>query len=281
MKETSIGGQAIIEGVMMLNKDKLGIAVRKPNRKILVKTEIINNSKFVKAFSKTPFIRGIINLFNMMFIGTKALIFSANETMEEHDDKITTKEIVLTLIVSMLFSLGLFYILPVFLTSITKTEGVLFNIIDGLFRIFIVVGYIFIISLLKDIKRIFEYHGAEHKVINCYEADKKLTVKNIQSCTRFNARCGTSFIFYILLISIITFSLIPTQSIVQKLLLRLLLIPFIASVSYEILKFANKHKNFILFKMLIVPGLMLQRVTTKEPNAKQIEVAKKAFESVL
>jgi uncharacterized protein YqhQ len=277
-----IGGQAVIEGVLMKNKDKIAIAVRKENRKISVKKEKYKSITKKYKFLGWPFFRGSIVLFEMMIVGMKALTFSANESLGEEEEKLSGGEIFFTISLSMLLAIGLFFMLPLFLTSLIKNlEGVLFHLVDGLFRVGIVILYMVSISFLRDVRRLFEYHGAEHKAVNCYEAGKPLTVKNVKPFTTLNSRCGTSFIFYVLVVSVLVFSLVPYSSIWVKLLSRILLLPVIAGLSYELLKFSDKHKNIFLFKMLIAPGLLMQKITTKEPNEKQIEIAIRALKEVL
>jgi uncharacterized protein YqhQ len=283
MTDPIIGGQAVIEGVMMQNQNKIAIAVRRPDRKISVKKEEFNSIKNKFKFLKLPILRGAVSLFEMMIFGIKALTYSANEAMAENEDeKLSTKEIVLTMLFSIGMAIGLFFLLPLFITKkIASNPGILFNLIDGLIRIAFVLTYIIGISFLKDVKRLFEYHGAEHKVVNCHEAKKELTLKNVKKFTTLNPRCGTSFIFYVLIISVLVFSLVNTTNIFLLVASRILLIPVIAGLSYEILRFSAKHKDNICFKILIYPGFLLQKITTREPNDKQIEVAIKSMKAVL
>ncbi|MBW2997561.1 DUF1385 domain-containing protein, partial [Candidatus Woesearchaeota archaeon] len=235
-----VGGQAVIEGVLMKNESKIAIAVRKPNKKIsLKKMRYPSIAKKVK-FLGWPFCRGIVNLIEMLVLGIKALNYSANESMGEKDEKITKTEFAVTTIIAMSVAVGLFILLPLYLTKITRTEGILFNLIDGVIRVVIFVLYILVISLMKDVKRLFEYHGAEHKTVNCYEAGKKITLKNVKKYTTSHRRCGTTFLLIVLVISILIFSLIVTDSFWIKFAGRILLLPVIAGISYELLKLGAK-----------------------------------------
>ncbi|MFP4401067.1 MAG: DUF1385 domain-containing protein [Candidatus Woesearchaeota archaeon] len=282
MAKEIIGGQALIEGVLMKNKNKIAVAVRRPDRKITIKKETYSSKFYNLKLLKWPFIRGIFSLFDMLIVGMKALTFSANESLGEDEEKLSTKEIAITITSSMLLAIGLFVGLPFLLTSFIKNlNGVMFNVTDGVFRVGIVLTYMGSIRLMRDVRRMFEYHGAEHKTVNCYEAGEKLTVKNVKKHTTLNPRCGTSFIFYVLIISIFIFSLIPAQNLWIKFGSRILLLPLIAGVSYEILRFSSRHENNFFFKILTWPGLMMQKITTKEPNDKQIEVAIKAMKEVI
>jgi uncharacterized protein YqhQ len=280
-KCAAVGGQAVIEGVLMKNNDKIAIAVRKPNKKISLKKERMRSvTKRVK-FLGWPFFRGTVNLIEMLVIGIKALNYSANESLGEKEEKITKTEFVITTIVALAFAVGLFILLPLYLTKVTRTEGVIFNVIDGLIRVVIFILYILAISFMKDVRRLFEYHGAEHKTVNCYEAGKKITVANVKKYTTLHRRCGTTFLLIVLVVSIIVFSLIVTDSFWIKFLGRIVLLPVIAGIGYELLKLGARFpKNFFL-NILVWPGLGLQKMTTREPDRKQIEVAIKAFKAVV
>ncbi len=273
----SIGGQALIEGVLMRNKSIIGIAIRKPNGQI--KTEKQQSNLFDK-YRKIIFLRGIIVLIETLYIGTKALIYSANEASSEKDEKISKKEIFLSIFLSLIFGVGFFILLPFYLTKFLVDDGILFNIIDGLLRVFIFIIYVIAISFMKDIKRVFQYHGAEHMAVHCYENKDKLTVNNCRKYSTIHVRCGTNFLFIVLLLSIIVFSFIISDIWYIKLLSRIILIPLIASLSYEFLKLSSRFENFFLIRILTKPGLLLQKITTKKPDDKQIEVAISALKLV-
>jgi uncharacterized protein YqhQ len=279
-KKCNIGGQAVIEGVLMKDDHKLAIAVRKPDKKISVKKEKLKPwSKRVK-FLGWPFFRGTVNLIEMLVLGIKALNYSANEALGE-DEQISSKEFAITTIVAMLIAVGLFIVLPLYLTKVTRTEGIVFNLIDGLIRVVIFLLYLFAISMMKDVKRLFEYHGAEHKAVHCFEAGKKLTVANVRRYTTVHRRCGTTFLLIVLVVSILVFSLIVSDSFWVKLAGRIVLLPVVAGVSYELLKLGAKFPKNFLLNILVWPGLGLQKLTTREPSKKQIEVAIKALKAVV
>ncbi len=292
----NVGGQAVIEGVMMRKKSKVATAVRLLDGNIKIKKDRIRKRHSLWTW---PFFRGVINLWDMLFIGTKSLLWSADQQLEEHE-KITKKDIVFTLLLTFSMALVFFIALPYFLTLFSgvkeEVSPVLFNLVDGIIRGIFVLGYIYIISKFKDIKKVFRYHGAEHKTVYCYESGKKLTVKNVKKFSTKHPRCGTSFIILVLIISILVFSFLPLLAKwihpgflglgfwSQKLILfplRLLFIPVIAGISYEGLKLSGKYPDNMVVKWIAKPGLLLQRITTKEPNKKIIEVAIKALKSVL
>lgn len=274
----NIGGQALIEGVLMRNKDLIGIAIRKSNGKI--KTEK-QEFKLFNKFKKIIFLRGIFVLIETIYLGTKALIFSANEASDENEEKISKKEIVFSILISLIFGLGFFVILPLLLTKLLVSNGFLFNIVDGLIRVGIFVLYVIGISFMSDIKRVFQYHGAEHMAVHCYENKKSLTVNNCKDFSTVHVRCGTNFLFIVLILSIIVFSFITSKEWYFKFLSRIVLIPVIASLSYEFLKLSSKFENFFIIKILTKPGLLLQKITTKQPDDKQIKVAISALKLVI
>jgi len=273
-----IGGQALIEGVLMRNKEKICIAVRK-DKKIIVKKEKI---KFKE--SKIPFFRGITNLISTMYVGMKALNYSASIQIgkKEKENKVMS---VITILIAVIFALFLFKFLPLLLTQLIDNKlnlsSASFNITDGIIKLIILVSYIYIISRMKDIKRVFQYHGAEHKAVNCYESKKSLTINNVKKFSTTHKRCGTTFIIFVIFTSIIVYVFIPKgYSFLLKLSLRILLLPLIASMSYELLKLSAKYDN-IITKTITSPGLLIQKLTTNEPDNKQIEVAIKSLKGVI
>lgn len=277
MVKNYVGGQALIEGVMMKYKNKIAIAVRNDKGKIITKKEKI---KFKE--NHLPFIRGITNLFLILYIGIKSLNYSANVSLGK-EDKISFWEIFGSLAFAVIFAIILFKLLPLFLTSTVdkyiKINNIVFNIIEGIIKVGIFVLYVYLISLMKDVHRVFEYHGAEHKAVACYETNKKLNVKEVQKFKTEHKRCGTSFIFLVLFISVIVYTFIPKDfNFWTKLGLRILLLPVIASLGYEALRLGAKY-NF--FEFLSYPGLWMQKITTKQPDDKQVEVAIKALKTVL
>src|SRR3989344_246935 len=272
-----VGGQAVIEGVLMRSPNYTSIATTK-NNKIKVKT--IKNNPLIKKYEKVLFLRGIIYLIDMLILGIRSLSYSAKELSGEKE-KITGWDIFFSIFLAFIFSIGLFIIIPFYLAKAFSSNIFIFNLIDGLFRVIIFILYIAIIGKLSDIKRVFQYHGAEHKTIACYEDKKALNLKNIRKFSTLHRRCGTSFLLIVLILSIIIFSLIISDSTLVKILARIILIPVIASISYEIIRLEDKNNKFFLLNILIYPGLMLQKITTKEPDANQIKVAVKALSSII
>jgi uncharacterized protein YqhQ len=272
-----IGGQAVIEGVMMRSPTKLAVSVRLPNGKIKTKKE--NLKKFGK-FYKMPFIRGGFVLIDTLVKGMKTLIWSADQQLGQ-EEKITTKEVVWALLFSVVLAIVFFIIVPFVVTQLIFTRGILFNIVDGILRLVMFILYVLAISLMKDVKVLFQYHGAEHKAVNCFEHGLKLTLENAKKFSTLHRRCGTSFIFIVLLVSIVVFSALTSQYWYVNLLARILLIPVIAAISYEILKLGDRFKDNWFLGWLSLPGMWIQRITTKEPTNKQIEVAIVSLKKVL
>ncbi len=292
---SGIGGQAVLEGVMMKNKEKYAVAVRKPDGEIEVEIEndqgILHGSKL----KEIPFIRGIFNFIDSMVLGTKVLNYSASFYEEDAKetkfdravDKVTggNGEKVLTAlvtIVSIVLAVGIFIVLPYFATARFEhyiRNRSLITVIEGLLRILIFLLYVVGISAMKDIRRLYQYHGAEHKCINCIEKGRPLTVHNVKRSSRLHRRCGTSFIFFVLFVSIILFFFIQADNVFQKVFLRILLMPVVAGISYEFIRLAGRSNN-ILIRILSAPGMLLQRLTTKEPDESMIEVAMASVEAV-
>lgn len=281
MKEkVSIGGQAVIEGVMMRGTECLATAVRKTSGKIVYKkTKIVGKDN---NFLKKPFIRGMVMLFESLVLGVKELTFSANQAGEEGEN-LSDKEAIFTTIFSLSIGIGFFIVLPSVIGGVLFPENKVYaNLVEALTRLIAFVGYIWVISFSKDIKRVFEYHGAEHKSIFAYENDLELTPENAKKFTTLHPRCGTSFLFIVMFIAIIVFSLIdfvlpvPTSLIhkfLLKVVLRIVLMPLIASISYELQRYSSRHLENPIIKLISLPGLALQRITTKEPDLDELEVA--------
>ncbi|MBI2660374.1 DUF1385 domain-containing protein [Candidatus Woesearchaeota archaeon] len=286
-KKINVGGQAVIEGVLIRGPSKYVIAVRKKAKIMSKKGKIRKKS----AIYKLPFIRGFVNLAEMMVLGTKALMWSADQQLEK-DEKIGKKEMAFSFIFAILFGAGIFIALPYIVTNLIgfyeETKPLLFNLIDGVIRISFFLLYIVAISLMKDVKIMFQYHGAEHKAIHCYEKGKKLSVANVKKFTTLHPRCGTAFIIIVLVVAILIFSvltpvilmifpkLLSIHAFPRRLILILIrfsLFPLIAGISYEFLKFSAKYESKPIMKIFIWPGLLMQKITTQEPNNRQIEVA--------
>lgn len=301
---TSIGGQAVMEGVMMRGPYKTVTAVRKSSGEIVKKVDE-NGTKTRPAILKAPIIRGCVSFIDSLVIGMKSLMFSAEqvdfEDEEEEEpskfdqwledkfgDKIKDIVIYVAVAISIVFSVGIFMLLPAFITRLVEaipglqavTSAHAFtSIFEGVLRMIIFLGYMALISNMKDIKRVYEYHGAEHKTIACYEAGEELTVENVKKHTRFHPRCGTSFLLFVMIISILVFALLPRfdgfnpiAGTLLRLVTRIALMPVVAGLSFEVIKLAGRSKNKIV-GLLSKPGLLLQRLTTREPDDSQIEVA--------
>jgi len=276
----AFGGQAVIEGVMIRSKKHMVVCVRQPNDEILTKTEEIKSPSERYRVLRLPFLRGIVALFETLYIGIKGIYFSANATLEE-EEKLNPKEIALVVVAALALSIFLFSVMPFFLTNLLlNLRGVAFNLVEGVVRLAVLLLYLASISLVRDFKRIFQYHGAEHTAINAYEAGVELNVENAKKFSRLHPRCGTSFIFIVALISILFFSIMPNLGYFIRLAYRVLLIPLIAAVSYEVLRLSDRYKNSRVMKVLVAPGLGLQHLTTRKPDEKMIAVAIKAVEEV-
>ena len=279
------GGQAVIEGVMMRGKEKVAIAVRRPDGKLQLKKQSLP-SFYKGRLREIPFIRGIVVLVETLVLGTQTLLYSAQvASAEEEEEKISPALLWGTVAASIAFSVAFFFIIPLFTTRYFidpyLDSALTSNLIEGFIRIGLFVAYLALIGLIPDIKRVFAYHGAEHKVVNAYEAGVPLEVEEVKKYTTTNPRCGTSFIFIVLIISILVFSLFGRPSLYLSILSRILLIPVIAAISYEILKFGANHIKSVPMRILLAPGLALQHITTKEPDDGQLETAISALNEVI
>lgn len=291
-----IGGQAVLEGVMMKNNEKYAVAVRKPDGSIEVEIENYQGVLHEKGFKKLPFIRGIFNFIDSLVLGNKVLNYSASfydeeEAKESKFDKAVNKisggngEKVLTTlvtIISVILAVGLFIVLPYFVSSLFEDyirNRSLMMIIEGVIRILIFLLYVWGISAMKDIRRLYQYHGAEHKCINCIERGRPLTVKDVKKCSRLHRRCGTSFMFFVLFVSIVLFFFIRVDNVAQRVLYRILLMPVVAGISYEFIRLAGRSNNIIV-RILSAPGMLIQKLTTKEPDESMIEVAIASVEAI-
>lgn len=297
MKPSGIGGQAVIEGIMMRNKDKYSIAVRKPDKQIEV---VVRESKLLTEKYKWlnyPIIRGVFNFVDSLVTGISTINYSAsfydepeeqNATKADEIGRAVFKEkmesvlMAVTILVSVIFAVGLFMLLPYFISRLLKdyiSSKFVLNLLEGIVRLVIFIAYITAISMMKDIKRTYMYHGAEHKCINCIENGLILTPENVKNSSRFHKRCGTSFLFLVMFISIIFFIFIRVDNTALQIVIRVLLIPVIAGVSYEVIRLAGKSDG-TLINIVSKPGIWMQHLTTKEPDMDMIEVAIKAVEAV-
>jgi uncharacterized protein YqhQ len=281
------GGQAVIEGVMMRGRDYLAVAVRKNNGEIVIKKDPIGTITKKYPFLKWPFLRGVVSLCESFGVGMKALMFSADQFMEgEEETKLSSWESTIMITVALGMSVLPFVVLPLLgrmlINHILPKQDFLWgNLVESALRMVILIGYIAGVSVLKDIQRVFAYHGAEHKVINTFEAKEDLTVENARKHTTFHPRCGTSFLLFVVIISAVFFSFLKYDTIWTRFLTRILLLPVVAGVSYEVLKFTGKHQDFFLWRWLSAPGFWLQKLTTREPDDQQLEVAINSLVAVL
>lgn len=288
-KKTNIGGQAVIEGVMMRGPSTIALAVRKENGEIFVKSEEkAPLTKRVK-FLSLPLVRGVVALVESLILGTKMLSQSA-DIVEGKEDELDAKKslkdkiiLVFTLGISFGISLLLFALLPTIVADLAKmvtSNTVVINLFEGLIKVGIFLSYIYFIGKLDDIKRVFQYHGAEHKTIFCYENGKELTVENVQSYGTLHPRCGTNFMLTVIIVGIIVFSVFGWPDLITRIILRIVMLPIIAGISYEFIKWQGKSESS-LAKVLSTPGLYLQKLTTNQPDDSQVEVAIESLKAVL
>ncbi|MCI8974590.1 MAG: DUF1385 domain-containing protein [Lachnospiraceae bacterium] len=290
---SGIGGQAVLEGVMMKNQSKYAVAVRKPDGEIDIQVEEYKGVCADKAFVKLPLIRGVFAFIDSLILGMKVTMHSASFYEEEEGTAQDTakkasgsksEDIMMgvTVVLSVIIAVALFMLLPFWLSDLLGKyirNASLVAILEGVFRILIFVGYIVAISLMKDIRRLYMYHGAEHKCINCIERGRPLNVKDVMRSSRQHKRCGTSFLLFVVLVSVIVFFFIRVDNMALKLVLRLLLVPVIAGISYELIRLAGRCDN-ILIRILSAPGMWMQRLTTKEPDEEMVKVAIASVEAV-
>ncbi len=282
---SNIGGQAVIEGVMMRSGNFYTVAVRSPDKEIVLKKERIGE---LPKILKRPLIRGVVTLFQALVIGIKAIMYSAEASGHE-EEKPSSFTLIFTVVLAFIIGIVLFLLLPLYLTRLSgiifqsiNGSSLIFNILDGVIRVMVFIIYILSINMSKDIRRVFEYHGAEHKVVNTFEAGVELTPENADKYSTLHPRCGTSFLIIVMILSIMVFSFIPKDlPFIGKFLSRFILIPLIAGLSYEFIKFSSKRMNNPVVRMAAAPGLWLQRLTTGAPSYDQLEVAIKALNEVL
>ena len=284
-----VGGQAVIEGVMMRSPKSMAIAVRRPNGEIVVKREGLTFFSEQTFFFKLPLVRGVITLISALILGIQALNYSANQALAEEEKALSSWAMAFTLAAALCFGLFLFFLLPLYLTKwlrfaipMVSESGLLFNLVDGAIRLIIFLAYLWGISFFKEIRRVFQYHGAEHKSIFAFEAGESLTIDRVKGFSYLHPRCGTSFLLIVMLVSILVFALIPHHlPFGYKVASRVVLIPLIAGLSYEIIRFADQKRENRGIQYFIKPGLWLQRLTAREPSEAQIEVALCALKGVL
>ncbi len=283
MGKFNYGGQAVIEGVMMRGQYHSAIAVRKADQTITVLEQDLKPWSDRFPLLKKPIIRGAFSLVETMIMGLKSLNFSASQ-FGEADEQLTTKELVMTMGFALVLTVALFIVFPAFLLRFVQsyiTSNVLLNLVEGLIKVSIFTLYILGISWMDDIKRVFAYHGAEHKSINCYEAGDELTVENVKKHSRVHARCGTNFLLIVLFTSVFVFSFFGRPPFFQRILIHLAIMPLVAGLSYELIRKAGQKDCHPIFKWAAKPGMLLQALTTNEPDEHMIEVAIRALKTVL
>lgn len=303
MKYSGIGGQAVMEGVMMKNADRYAVAVRKPNHEIDIKVSDYKGTLKNEKLRNLPFVRGIVNFVESLILGMSTLMYSASFFEDEEDNKTKEQENLSeaeieklknkkkkqedammggTVVLSIVLALGIFFAIPYLISAllgkVIDNEWIL-ALLEGVIRLAIFIGYISLISLMPDIKRVFMYHGAEHKCINCIEHGLELNVENVRKSSKQHKRCGTSFLIIVMLISIVFFMFIRVDSGILKLVIRLLLIPVIAGVSYEFIRLAGRYENWFT-NLFSKPGMWMQNMTTKEPDDEMIEVGIASVEAI-
>lgn len=297
MRPSGIGGQAVLEGIMMKNKEKYSVAVRKPDGQIEVRTEVYRSIAGDSKWAKLPLIRGVVNFIDSLILGMESLSYSASFYDDEEEqepgkfEKLLVKlfgekaeKVVMgcTVAFSVIMAVAIFMVLPYYISGIFRNfivSNTLLAVLEGVIRLGLFTLYVVLISCMKDIKRTYMYHGAEHKCINCIERGRELNVKNVRKSSRYHARCGTSFLFIVMVISIVFFIFIRVDSPILRVIFRILLVPVIAGVSYEFIRLAGRTDN-PLMKVLSLPGKAMQKLTTREPDDDMIEVAIAAVEAV-
>ena len=297
MRPSGIGGQAVLEGIMMKNKEKYSVAVRKPDGQIEVRTKVYRSIAGDSKWAKLPLIRGVVNFIDSLVLGMESLSYSASFYDDEEEqepgkfEKLLVKlfgekaeKVVMgcTVAFSVIMAVAIFMVLPYYISGIFRNfivSNTLLAVLEGVIRLGLFTLYVVLISCMKDIKRTYMYHGAEHKCINCIERGRELNVKNVRKSSRYHARCGTSFLFIVMVISIVFFIFIRVDSPILRVVFRILLVPVIAGVSYEFIRLAGRTDN-PLMKVLSLPGKAMQKLTTREPDDDMIEVAIAAVEAV-
>jgi hypothetical protein len=282
-KEFHYGGQAVIEGVMMRGQRSMAVAVRSPNGLVHVSTKPISNSQ--TGIRKVPFLRGVVVLVESLVLGIGALFESANISLGEEDQKISGPLLWGTLVASFAFAAALFFVIPLLVTDSLVdphiSSSVLSNLVEGIIRVVIFLVYLALVNLIPDIRTVFAYHGAEHKTINAFEHHVTLEPEPVARFSTAHVRCGTSFLFAVMIIAIVVFSLVPSSNIWVRIVSRIVLIPVIAAVGYEFTRFSARYAENRLVRVLFLPGLALQKMTTRQPNNGQIEVAISALKGAI
>lgn len=292
MRYSGIGGQAVMEGVMMKNQDRYAVAVRKPDKEISVEAFDYEGLIKNKTLKNAPILRGVVNFIDSLVLGMRTLTYSASffeeeeagkeEKIAKNSEKKEKVQMGFTVLLSIVMAVAIFMILPYYLSLLFEryvASPTILALIEGLIRLAVFIGYILLISCMEDIRRVFMYHGAEHKCINCIEHGMQLNVENVKKSSRQHKRCGTSFLLFVMIVSIVFFAFIRVDSGILRVVLRLVLIPVVAGVSYEFIRIAGRSEN-VAVELLSKPGLWLQKLTTKEPDDEMIEVGIASVEAV-
>ncbi|MGI6713116.1 MAG: DUF1385 domain-containing protein [Bacillota bacterium] len=282
-KQVQYGGQAVIEGVMMMGSGASAIAVRKPSNEIVIKESSLNFLSSKYSWLKWPLVRGCISLFESLALGMQAITWSASQAGESQEEQLKPWEIVVTVAIAVGLGIGLFIVIPVFFAAQTLPYVGQFgrSALEGLIRVGLFLGYIIAIGQMKDIQRIFAYHGAEHKTISAFEAGEELIPEKIKKYSTIHPRCGTSFILMVIILTIFIFTFVGQTDVYTRILIKIAMMPVVAGLAYELIKFSAKHPNIKVIQALIAPGLWLQKLTTREPNESQLEVAVTALNAVI
>ena len=284
MPQYTYGGQALIEGVLMRGRDAIAVALRHPDGRIVFATERLDSGVHANRAAKWPFVRGLVVLYETLVVGTKWLIRSANVQGEEEGMELGRGSVAVMLAVTGILMVGIFFLLPLFIASVTTAgidNGVVQHLVEGLIRVALFLGYLMLISRSAEVSRVFQYHGAEHMTIHALEAGDPLTVTEVRKYPTAHQRCGTEFLVIVVMLSIIMFSLVGRQTPIVMVLSRILLIPVIAAVGYELLKIGARYRSHRIVHWLLYPGLFVQKITTKQPTDDMIEVAIVSMESAL
>jgi hypothetical protein len=275
------GGQAVVEGVMMRGRKTMVTAVRRPRGELAIDVQPLA-TLYSGRLRRTPLVRGIIVLIESLVLGIKSLFYSANAALEEEEEKLSGGLVWIIMVVALGMAVALFFIVPLLLTRLLHiSSSLLFNLVDGLIRVAIFIAYLKLVALMPDIKRVFAYHGAEHKVVNAYEAGVPLELEAVKKYSKAHMRCGTGFVFAVVIISIIVFALVGLHSTWLMVLSRILLVPVIAALGYEVIYFGGRHASNRFVRIIMAPGLWLQALTTREPDDGQLEVAAAALKKVM
>ena len=284
MADYHYGGQAVIEGVMMRGRNSMSVAVRDPSGQIVLHSEPLTGLIYNSVWRNVPFVRGLLMLWDTLVLGIRTLTYSANVSLSEDDVELTTPALLGTLLFSLAVGIGLFFVLPLVLVGFLDrfiTSDLLSNLLEGVVRLSILVLYLALIGLVPDIKRVFAYHGAEHKTIGAFEGGAPLNPRAVEDYGTAHTRCGTSFLLIVALLSVLIFAFLGRPPMLWRIISRIVLVPVIASISYELIKFSANHDQNPVVRLFIKPSMALQRLTTREPDESMLEVAIAALKPVL